>query len=282
MNVLFLDDTQQIGSEYVAVGGVVFHDDQLRDLSDVFEKKKAEHLIPADEEVKWSPARHSWLREHLRGQERVAAYLDILGLVRLFRGKIIVAVTRTQETPVDVVRVKWECMRFVTERYQFLLQNADDPHGVIISDFPGSQREDRDLLRKYYELRKTGTGYVRPENIIMNVLTTESHLNPALQIADLVVGATTSMCSSRPTYAVPYWDNMKSSFYRGKQGWVMGCGLKVMPGAMVSEVQARLFPEEVPVTAVRPMMRDEDVEQLREWYSVIMTEEELDLHFPRE
>ena len=38
MNILFIDDTEQ--SNYVGIGGVIFHDDYLKDLFGSFKKNK--------------------------------------------------------------------------------------------------------------------------------------------------------------------------------------------------------------------------------------------------
>ncbi len=56
----------------------------------------------------------------------------------------------------------------------------------------------------------------------MNLLTAESHLNPALQVADLVVGITTGMCTPKRNYALPYWDIVKRDFHHNQNSDVMG------------------------------------------------------------
>jgi hypothetical protein len=56
----------------------------------------------------------------------------------------------------------------------------------------------------------------------MNLLTAESHLNPAFQVADLVVGITTGMCTPKRNYALPYWDIVKRDFHHNQNSAVMG------------------------------------------------------------
>ena len=70
-------------------------------------------------------------------------------------------------------------------------------------------------------------------------------MSPALQIADLVVGITTGMCTPERNYALQHWDIVKHNFHRNQNGEVMGCGLKVFPNEIVGEIHAALFPEEV-------------------------------------
>jgi len=99
-------------------------------------------------------------------------------------------------------------------------------------------------LQDYYQLLEKGTKYVKPSNIVINLLTTESRLNPSLQVADLVVGITTGMCTPQRNHALQYWDIVKCNFHGNQNGEVMGCGLKVFPNEIVREIQATLFSEE--------------------------------------
>ena len=278
MNILFIDDTEQ--SDYVGIGGVIFHDDYLRDLFSSFKQKKAEHGIPPEEEIKWSPPSDSWIAKNLRGESRIAVYSDILGLVSSFRGKIIVAVINMDLSQQGLKEAKWQCVEFVTERFQFYLQAHEDRKGLIIADFAASGKEDKKLLGDYYRFKEEGTEYVKPWNIVMNLLTTESCLNPCLQLADLVVGITTKMCTPRRKYAPEYWDVIRHNFHRNQNGKVMGCGLKVFPNEIIEKIHATLFPEEIEEYKRSEETYLEYVEKMRLIYGVIMDEDELDMNFP--
>jgi hypothetical protein len=279
VNILFIDDTEQSG--FVGVGGVIFHDDRLDDLRSLFDEKKTTHNIPLGAEIKWSPPKNSWIAKNLIDDNRTSAYSDILGLVRSFNGKIIVAVMQRDASKQSLIEAKWKCIEFVTERFQFYLQTHEDRRGIIIADFPGSGKEEKKLLQDYYQLLGKGTKYVKPSNIVMNLLTTESHLNPSLQVADLVVGIATGMCTPQRNYALQYWDIVKHNFHRNQNGEVMGCGLKVFPNEIVGEIHATLFPEEVEETGGFEESYEEYIERMRYLYSVLMSEDELDVHFPR-
>ena len=281
MNILFIDDTEQSNKQYVGIGGVIFHDSYLNDLFSLFNQKKVSHGIPPEEEIKWSPPKNSWIAKNLVGDSRISAYSDILSLVGPSKGKIIVAVVRRGASRQSLREAKWKCIEFVTERFQFYLQTHEDRKGLIIADFPGSEKEEKKLLRGYYQLLEKGTEYVKPSNIVMNLLTTESHLNPALQVADLVVGITTGMCTPRRNYALPYWDIVKRNLHRSQNGEVMGCGLKVFPNEIIREIHATLFPEEVGESEDFEESYEEYIERMRFLYSVLMNEDELDIHFPR-
>jgi hypothetical protein len=281
VNILFVDDTEQLNKKYVGIGGVILHDDYLNDLFSLFKQKKASHGIPPREEIKWSPRKNSWIAKNLIGEKRISAYSDILGLVGSFKGKLIVAVVQRDASKQSLIEAKWECIEFVTERFQFYLQAHEDRKGLIIADFPGSGKEEKKLLQDYYQLLEKGTKYVKPSNIVMNLLTTESHLNPSLQVADLVVGITTGMCTPQRRYALQYWDIVKRTFHRNQNGEVMGCGLKVFPNEIVGEIHATLFPEEVEEPRGFKESYEEYIERMRSLYSVLMSEDELDMHFPR-
>ena len=278
MNILFIDDTEQLN--YVGIGGVIFHDDYLKNLFSIFNQKKALHGIPPEEEIKWSPPKNSWIAKNLIGEKRISAYSDILGLLESFKGKLIVAVVQRATSKQSLMEAEWDCIEFVTERFQFYLQPHEDRKGLIIADFPASKKEEKKLLQDYYQLREKGTEYVKPSDIVMNLLTTESCLNPALQIADLVVGITTAMCTPRRKSALRYWDIVKRNFHRNQNGEVMGCGLKVFPNEIVGEIHATLFPEEIENTGGFEEGYEEYIEKMRHLYSVIMSEDELDMHFP--
>lgn len=279
MNILFIDDSEQ--SHYVGIGGVIFHDDDLKNLFTLFKQKKASHGIPTEEEIKWCPPKNSWIAKNLVGDKKVLPYSDILGLVNLFRGRLIVAVIQRDVLKLNLTEAKWRCIEFVTERFQFYLQTHEDKKGLIIADFPASGKEEKKLLKDYYQFLEKGTEYVKPLNIVMNLLTTESYLNPSLQLADLVVGITTRMCTPQRRYAVQYWDIIKRNFHRNQNGEVMGCGLKIFPNEIVGEIHATLFPEEVEETRDFEESYEEYVERMRYLYSTILSEDELDIHFPR-
>jgi hypothetical protein len=276
MNILFIDDTEQMEKRYVGMGGVIFNDNSIPNLFSMFTHAKESHSIPASEEIKWSPRKGSWIFENLRGEKRIAAYSAILNLIRLFGGKIITAVMYRYMTSYNVREAKWKCIEFVTERFQMFLQSQEDKNGIIIADFPGSGTEEKKLLSDYYQLLDSGTRYIKPSNLVMNILTTESHLNPGLQIADLVVGITTSMCTSHNAYASNFWHIVKESLHQSAGGIVIGCGIKIFPRETAEDIYARLFPQYFEEEGL-----EEERERMRRLYSLIMSEDELDLHFPR-
>lgn len=264
--------------QYVGVGGVAFHDDSIRGLFKMFGHTMESLGIPAPEELKWSPAKRSWVWENLVEDKRVEAYSAALNLLKTFDGTSIVSVVRRDMTSFDIARAKWESLRFVTERFQMFLQAQEDNDGIVIADFPGSGKDEKRLLADYDEFRGKGTDYVRPANIVMNLLTTESHLNPGLQLADLVVGSATCMCTPQNERASRLWHLVKSTLYRSKDGYVPGCGLKVFPQEWANETYQRLFAEFSDQDDYEAARLEREHE--RYLYSQVMSEDELNMHFP--
>lgn len=273
MNILFIDESEQSKKQYIGVGGLIIKDDSISNLCALFKRNKEKHGIPEEVEIKWA---HSWLRKHQIEEQMISAYSDILNLIESFNAKIIVAVIKNENTQ-DTTEAKWKCLEFVTERFQFFLQGQQNSDGIIIADFPGSGKEEKELLLRYYRLLDKGTYYVKPKNIVMNLLTTESHLNPVLQLADLVVGITTCMCTPGRKYTLPYWNLIRRNLHCNRDGQVIGCGLKIFPREKAKEILPVLFPEVEETTE----SHEEYIERMRCLYSVLMNEDELDIYFPR-
>lgn len=223
----------------------------------------------------------SWIARNLIDEKRNSAYSDFLDLIRLCGGKVIVAILCRDTLNYNLIEAKWKCIEFVTERFQFFLQNHADKNGIIIADFPSNKKEERKLLSDYFQLLENGTEYVKPTNIVMNLLTTGSHLNPGLQLADLVVGITTAMCTSRIDYAQPFWSIVRQNFHCNSNGKVIGCRLKVFPRESAEDIYGTLFPEDFEESEGSEENHEEYIERMRYLYSVLMSEDELDMHFPR-
>ena len=65
--------------------------------------------------------------------------------------------------------------------------------------------------------------------IPIDLLTTQSHQAPFLQIADLVIEITVAMILGKDKYAMQYFPIIKDTFYKGTDGKIDGYGLKLFP-----------------------------------------------------
>jgi hypothetical protein len=274
MYILFLDDSLREKDKFVGIGGVILHDTCLSSICQLFEAVKEKYGIPSDAEIKWSPKRDNWIYNNLVDENRNSAYSTLLNLVKVCNGRAMVAIIRRDITPFNTKKAKWLCLEFVSERFQFFLQSQGDKNGIIIQDFPSNHSENKKLLNDYSQFRKKGTRYVKPSNIIMNLLTTESQYHPGLQIADLIIGVATAICTDDKGYASNFWPTVKANLHQSTTGNIIGCGLKVFPQESAKEVYARLFPEHF------EKEYEEYIEEMRLLYSQVMSEDELNINFP--
>jgi len=204
MRLAFIDDSQQrepprdgLG-HLLALGAVIVAEDQVagyaRDLTAI----RAELGVPDDEEIKWAPNKGTFLRgadretvTRLRSRmlESAAAHgvrtiVVIVDHDRTYR-------QRTQ-AEVGVTILSW-----LYERISMHLDDIDDV-GIIIADKPGGgSAQENQWLAATLELTNDGTRYVSPARIVLPVVTAHSHHVPHLQLADLVVAATTAAYAGR-------------------------------------------------------------------------------------
>ena len=87
------------------------------------------------------------------------------------------------------------------------------------------------------------------------------------------------MCTPKNDYAVDFWHLIKSNLYRSTDDVVMGCGLKIFPKECAEAIYKRLFPEYFEVEQYQDY--EAYRQEMRYLYSQVMTEDELNMHFPR-
>lgn len=233
MEIFFADDSVQKGfrrgqGKLVGFGGIFVPESELRGLSDDVEATARRYDIPPGVELKWSPNRSSWIHANLVDPERPACYREILEAAAGRGVKALVAV-------VDLGRVQWtesralrECVQYVWERIEMHLSRPPRT-GLIVADRPsGGAREDDALLSDFLAMSSVGTGWVLPNSVALNLLTTPSHLLRHLQVADLVTGATVAaVAGSR--WASGLFPAIKPMLIKNALGFVGGTGLKLWP-----------------------------------------------------
>ena len=79
----------------------------------------------------------------------IASKFRLIGystLVGSFNDKIVIAVVQKCESKQShLIEAKWNCIEFVTERFQFYLQAHEDKNGLIIADFPGNWGKEKKI-----------------------------------------------------------------------------------------------------------------------------------------
>jgi len=99
----------------------------------------------------------------------------------------------------------------------------------MIADKPGGgHKEDSRWLAETLQLTSDGTEYVTPGRIVLPIVTAHSHHLPQLQLADLVVAATTAAIAGRPA-GLSLGPLLARLMHRHKLGDVNGAGIVLWP-----------------------------------------------------
>lgn len=124
------------------------------------------------------------------------------------------------------------CVDYLFERLSVNLAKRKTS-AIIVADRPGGGKDQDDhFLTNFVERVQNGTDYVVPDHVLLNVLTTPSHLVRHLQLADLVTGITTAMVCGQDQYAGPLFPLVQQMFIRNNMGSVAGTGLKLAPNGL--------------------------------------------------
>lgn len=185
--------------------------------------------IGASGEFKWSPGRELWMHRGLRGEARKIFYHAALRLAREAGATAIVVVEdSTRSTAIaDSGNAETDVVRMFLERAHHHLGTAQSD-GIVIADRPSSNAEEAQFLQSCLETLRSGTRYVLPERIVLNVITTSSHLVRLLQLADVITGCSVARVSGEAQYSPDVFTEIVSLFRQefGRRG---GCGLKLHP-----------------------------------------------------
>lgn len=233
MQLVFIDDSgqtrpvrQHLG-ELVAMGAVMVPEESVASYAQDLAAIKAELQIPADEEIKWNPPKNSRLAA--AGREVVAALRQRMLNAAIQRG------VRTAVVVWDRGHVGWSSKSIADEILKYLYERIEmhlgeyDQRGVVIADVPGGGAADHSKwLAAALDLTTIGTRFVKPERVIMPIVTAPSHHVPHLQLADVVTAATTAAIAGRKSglALVPL---LKQLARTNSRGYIGGAGLVLFP-----------------------------------------------------
>jgi hypothetical protein len=100
---------------------------------------------------------------------------------------------------------------------------------VIVADRPGGNvTTERVFLHQCLEAIQNGTGYVTPQSIAINTLSTDSHFVRMLQAADLVVSSVTAFVAGENVFSPPIFAAIRP-LLATELGRIGGVGLKLHP-----------------------------------------------------
>jgi Protein of unknown function (DUF3800) len=236
VRLVFIDDSGQsvpprrgLG-ELVALGGVVVPEAAVAGYATDLEVIRADLGVPADVELKWYAPRGSFL---------AAAGGELVGSLR--RRMLHAAIDRDVHSVVvvwDRGLVPWgrdqvarELLKYLYERVSMCL---GDDVGIIIADEPGGPaRAHERWLATTLTLTRRGTTYVSPERVVLPIVTAPSHHVPHLQLADLVVAATTAAVAGRPA-GLALAPLLRELAHKNARGYAGGAGIKLFPDELLN------------------------------------------------
>jgi hypothetical protein len=188
MYLLFLDESGQLSERrFFALGGVALRDGEWPELRDLWQETIAAHGWPAGKEIKWHGIRTGAVPPALAdavvgrlARSPVRCYVTLLD--------IELGATEAPDFFATDEDVYATGLMFLAERFQMLLQAADDV-GMIVVD--SRVREDDARLRRFFaDLTQGGTPYSRLDRIVEGLFLGPSHFSIGLQCADLVCAIT--------------------------------------------------------------------------------------------
>lgn len=238
LDILFSDDSKQdrptrpgMGT-LVAIGFVHVPGENVKLLEDELEGicKKTGFPSGPTGEFKWSPGRELWMHSNLTGEARTDFFLEVIDEVAQNQASvtIIVADKNYQKANSDAKDNAEDVTWLLLERANPQLFKKGRS-GIIVVDRPSGGRSDEDkFLQNCLETITSGTKYVRPDQIAVNVLSTPSKLVRCLQMADVITSASLAFISGESTYSQRVFNAIKPLLNRDS-GRIGGIGVKIHP-----------------------------------------------------
>ncbi|MEW2193679.1 hypothetical protein [Streptomyces microflavus] len=124
-----------------------------------------------------------------------------------------------------------EILGYLYERIEMHLESREE-RGVVIADIPGGgNRDHTKWLAESVDLTTVGTTYVKPNRVVMPIVTAPSDHLPHLQLADLVTAATTAAVAGREA-GMELVELLKPLARRNAHGYIGGAGLVLWPRSL--------------------------------------------------
>lgn len=242
MDIFFADDARQRNPSrpgmgpLVAAGGICVPSDAVRSLERDLTGLCTNFGFPPGEEFKWSPGPDLWMHAGLIGERRQEFLIAALQLAAARTVSAVVIVEDTQYNTAECARHEDDATTLMLERVNWCLLRretdgiiAGGTDGIIIADRPAGARRDEDkFLATCLETLQSGTRYVKPERIALNVLSTPSRLIRLLQLADVVCSCTTAVVAGEANFSPPIFEHIRPLLHSAS-GRIGGVGLKLHP-----------------------------------------------------
>ena len=235
MRFIFLDDSRQnaptrlgMGS-LVALGGFSIPAETVRGV-----ESKLNHLcrtagFPPKEPFKWSPGKDLWMRDGLVGEKRQQFFFDVVDSLCSAGATAFITISDAKYcTATNAKTPETDVANMILERiHLYLVRSGTD--GLVIADRPGGGRADEEkFFLNCLEMMQEGAGYVVPDKICLNVVSSPAKFIRLLQAADTVVSCTLSRVAGEYTHSPPVFEKIRQILFTDG-GRVGGIGLKLHP-----------------------------------------------------
>jgi uncharacterized protein DUF3800 len=236
MDVFFVDDASQSKPSrkpmgpLIGIGGVHVPGERVGDLERALGALCSSAGFPQGQEFKWSPGRGDWMWKGLVDDARKKFFMEALAIAATHGSHCIVVIEDTTHLTATAPGIDHilDATTLFLERANTEL-SAARTFGLVVVDRPsGGAAEDARYLGSCFEALRTGTKYVKPDRIAINVLSTSSHLVRLLQLADVVVSCAVSFVAGEDRYSPPIFEALLPMFHRSWVG-IGGVGLKIHP-----------------------------------------------------
>lgn len=251
VDFFFADDAHQRRisragmGELVAIGGVHVPGDALSGLETALNHACAEKGFPSTlDPFKWSPARDHWMRDNLIEDQRTEFFLEVLKIASDAGVSANVVIEDKQhKTATGQKDHSFDALILFAERAHNRLVRLAKSGVVVIAEPSGGQGDERRLLESCHELFNSGTRYTTLDSLAISALAAPFRNIRCLQLADLVVSATTAFVAGHEVYAGPIFPAIRNLMetIRGRKG---GIGLKLHPDVRYVNLYGWLLQDE--------------------------------------
>jgi len=207
MDIFFVDDAAQKNPSrpgmgpLLGVGGIHVVEESLQDLERQTEAICKEFGFLPNEIFKWSPGRELWMHQNLVGEKRQEFFIRILDLAKDNGATAMVIIEDTSsKTATGVQSPETDLIQLFLERAHHQLAARQSNGMVIVSQPSGDRKSENKFLAGCFETLRTGTDYVKPERIVLNVLTSPPRFMRLLQLADVVTSCTIAFVGGESSF----------------------------------------------------------------------------------
>jgi len=242
MDFVLADDAQQKQPSrpgmgpLVAAGGICVPGEAAGKLEREIEALCADYGFPAHEEFKWSPGQNLWMHRDLVEKERQRFFIQVLTLAQDSGARAVVVIEDAScPMATDATSPEIDVTRLFLERVDDHLGNRNSD-GIVIVARPGGDRTAEDkFLAGCVEALQSGTDYVKPDYIVLNVLSSPFKLIRLLQVADVVTSCSTAAVGGEDCFSPPVFASIKRLLAK-KGDRIGGVGLKLHPYFMYANL----------------------------------------------